>query len=752
MNEVVTIERLSIEITGRVQGVGFRPFIYCLAKELNLSGWICNDSQGVKIEVEGLKTNLTSFLDRLQKEKPHVAFIDTFKVNSCVLKKDVDFKIINSDGSKDKTAVILPDLATCNICLQEIFDPNNRRYFYPFTNCTQCGPRFTIIKQLPYDRCNTAMHSFKMCDQCNQEYNEVTCRRFHAQPNACWDCGPRVTALDKTGKVLAEQIDALFLVIKALSDGQIVALKGLGGFHLLVNARSSEAVNRLRQRKSRPDKPLALMLPTLEYIHNTCVVSPLEEQLLISQQAPIVLLQAKPNNGIANEIAFNNPYLGIMLPYTPLHHILLKELNIPLVATSGNASGEPICKDEAVALLKLKDIADLFLIHNREIAHRVDDSVIRVVNNRTSFIRRARGYSPFYIRSEDFKVPTLAVGAHLKNTFAYSWRGLMLLSQYIGDLDNVELLEVFESNIQSIKNIYDISPKIIVSDQHPDYLSTQYAKSVSKEAVNVQHHHAHIAAVMLEHELKDPVLGIAWDGSGLGEDQTIWGGEFILATRKNFIKFGSIKPFVLPGGEQAIKYPTRIAISLLSQISNDIKKDFSYLNVIKQIDNLDILLKIIYSKINTPITSSMGRLFDGVAAILGLCYQISFEGQAAMELEFIASNSDSTEIYNYQINNFMADWNLMLMDMLKDIKSQLPKKIIARKFHNTLIAIIISIAKQINMENVVLCGGCFQNKILLEGSIKALEKENFKVYWPVDVPINDSSIAVGQLAIVNARI
>lgn len=751
--------RLQLKITGIVQGVGFRPFVYKLAKALKITGWICNDLDGVYVEVQSTKEQLDVFLIRLTQDIPQVARIDACNIRKItVIANELDFIINFNKQQTTTTAMITADLATCADCLVEIFAPDNRRYLYPFTNCTQCGPRFSIVRALPYERHNTSMHSFPMCKLCAAEYHDVQCRRFHAQPNACWDCGPKIELLTPKQRCLASQQDVFFLLAEAITQGKIIAIKGLGGFHLVADARNDEVIAKLRQRKHRYNKPFAIMVGNLVKAQQLCTINKTAKELLISQQAPIVLLPISNYNKIAANIAPNNPYLGVMLPYMPLQHILLQMLDFPLVVTSGNFSGEPICTAAAEAFSKLTNIADLFVMHNREIVNRVDDSVIKVIENKKIFIRRARGYSPYYQQTIKVRQPILAVGAHNKNTIAIAQADNMLLSQHIGDLDLLEATQAFQNTIMQFATIYQGKAQNLVCDLHPEYFPTKYAVAQQSKHIMVQHHHAHIAAVMLEKQLTEQVLGIVWDGSGFGLDATIWGGEFLVATFEDFTRVAHLEPFALPGGEMAIKEPQRIAVSLLSKLTDKVIADYNHLTVIQGFKKLDLqlLLKMIKGKINTPMTSSMGRLFDGIAAILGLPGIVEFEGQAAMALEFLAETSNSTISYDFivqqnQENMLIIDWQRILQQILVDL-NKLTVNIIAKKFHNTLIDLMLVIAKKIGLTKVVLTGGCFQNKILLAGAISKLTAHNFSVYWPEEIPINDGGIAFGQLAIANAKL
>ncbi|MEB3308604.1 MAG: carbamoyltransferase HypF [Snowella sp.] len=751
-------QRLKIQITGKVQGVGFRPFIYRLAQELKLTGWVNNSAQGVLIEVEGNLFVLEQFLSRLQTENPPRSQINTLNFSYLQTIGYPDFTIQKSMGG-EKTAIILPDLSTCSDCLQEIFDPHNRRYYYPFTNCTNCGPRYSIIEALPYDRVNTSMKGFQMCPTCEQEYENPRDRRFHAQPNACPDCGPQLALWNAQGDELATGYDALLATVKAIQDGKILAIKGLGGFHLVVDATQAIAVQTLRERKHRPDKPFALMYPNLGLIKHHCQVNELEEKLLLSPEAPIVLLKRKSfvnsEINLAAKIAPNNPYLGVMLPYTPLHYLLLAELKIPIVATSANLSDEPICIDEQEALTRLRKIADLFLIHNRPIVRPLDDSIVRVMNDQETVLRRARGYAPFSLaltHQSPIEKPILAVGAHLKNTIAIAAHQQVYLSQHIGDLSNIQTYQAFQNTFQSLANLYEFQPEIIAHDAHPQYLSTQYAQSQNLPLVAVNHHYAHILACLADNQLILPVLGIAWDGTGYGLDRTIWGGEFIQVTENQWERIAYFHPFKLLGGEIAIKQPHRIALSLLAELNQDplsilpdcLKTQFT-------LQELTLLKLVLEKDLNNPVTSSVGRLFDGVAAILGLIHQVTFEGQAAMTVEFSALDIQTDDFYPFSIQkqpnhpSHIIQWQPILSAILEDIQQGVSVNCIAAKFHNSLVEIMVAIAQLVGESNVLLTGGCFQNRYLTERAIDRLKAEGFVPHWHHQIPPNDGGIALGQV-------
>ncbi|MDD8018387.1 MAG: carbamoyltransferase HypF [Bacteroidota bacterium] len=761
--------RLKVTIHGAVQGVGFRPFIYRIAGELQLPGWISNTSQGVHIEVEGSHDALQQFLSKIYSEKPPLACIQSCESTFLDPKGFTTFEIKESSEEGIKTALILPDIATCPDCLKDIFDKTNRRYLYPFTNCTNCGPRYTIIQALPYDRKNTTMHQFTMCEECEKEYHDPTNRRFHAQPNACPKCGPHVELWDPNGERIAQRHDAILQTVAAILQGKIVAVKGLGGFHLMCDAQSNEAVQLLRKRKHREEKPFALMFPTFDDVERECEVSKVEKHLLLSPESPIILLKRKsetdrthsainnPKSAIASSVAPNNPFLGVMLPYTPLHHILMSLLQSPVIATSGNISEEPICTNEQQALKKLHSIADYFLVHNRPIERYCDDSIVRTVEGRELVMRRARGYAPLPVQIPlTLESPILAVGGHLKNTVAVARGTSIFVSQHIGDLETAESFTSFKKTIDDLTSLYEITPFTIVHDAHPHYASTTYAlngqakKDALTKTISLQHHYAHIASCMAENELTGTVLGFAWDGTGYGTDGTIWGAECILADNNTFRRVGTIHSFKLPGGDVAAREPRRCAASILYELfgggcfehSVAVRESFS--------EKERTLIKDMLKKnINSPFTTSMGRLFDAVAAILGLRMKSSFEGQAAMEVEFLAFQSTTDETYPSIIteenNLFRWDWKEMFKKILADVASNVPKADIAKKFHNTLSLLIIEMAKKMNVQQVVLSGGCFQNILLLEKTISALRVNGFSPYWHQRIPTNDGGISLGQI-------
>jgi len=762
--------RIHIAIRGAVQGVGFRPFIYKLANELKLSGYVLNNSNGVFIEAEGIESTLRNFLSRIETEKPKLSVITSLENSFLDPIGYSQFEIRVSEANEDVSAIILPDIAVCDDCLNEIFDPNDRRYLYPFINCTNCGPRFSIIEALPYDRLNTSMKNFKMCDKCKSEYENPMDRRFHAQPTACPDCGPQLFLWDEKGNVISEKHPVLKQTVDLILKGKIIALKGLGGFQLIVDATDDEAVKELRKRKHREEKPFALMFPTLESIKEVCEVSEAEERVLNSSESPIVLLKKKseinnPKSEISLNVAPHNPYLGAMLPYTPLHHLLMRELNLPIVATSANLAEEPICIDEQEALKRLKGIADYYIIHNRPIVRHVDDSIVRVIMNREMVMRRARGYAPLPImvseKYDELKDKTiLAVGGHLKNTVALKKGNNIYISQHIGDLSTEESNRTFKKVIDDFKTLYNAEPDKIISDLHPEYISTKYANQLIDEVEQVQHHYAHIAACRFENQVDGDALGISWDGTGYGLDGTVWGGEFFLTNDNSYKHFAQFRKFMLPGGEKAIKEPRRSLAGILFEVAG-----VSFINEFSDLfenrfssTEIGLIANMLSKKINSPITSSAGRLFDAISSLLGICDKSNYEGQAAMMLEFAAGWNEKGS-YPFEIreeNKFqpeadeplvrIIDWQLIIISIINDLRNDIAASIISAKFHNTLSEIILAMVKKSGMKKVGLSGGCFQNAILTERTINLLRENNYQVYWHQRIPPNDGGIALGQVA------
>ena len=756
MRESPAVVRYRIRILGAVQGVGFRPFVYRLAAEMKLTGWVINASTGVIIEIQGSRLEINQFVERLKIEKPQIAIINDIKINELPPRRETGFSIEKSTDDKIKTALILPDLATCHDCLNDIFDQDNRRYLYPFTNCTNCGPRFSIIKALPYDRPNTTMSVFEMCEQCREEYENPADRRFHAQPNACPECGPVVQIWNQQGWVLAEKREALRQTVEAVNEGRIVAVKGLGGFHLLADAGNADSIDRLRNLKGREMKPFALMFPSLEAVKDICEVSALEEELLLSVAAPITLLKITKDidleNTIAGSVAPGNPYLGVMLPYTPLHHILMRNLGRPIVATSGNYSDEPICIEENEAIKRLGGIAEMFLMHNRPIARHVDDSIVRIMSGREMIMRRARGYAPLPIPVAVDLKPTLAVGAHLKNSVALALNKNVFISQHIGDLETELAYNAFTEVIGQLQGLYEKPPEYIACDYHPDYLSSEYAQTQTEKPFKVQHHTAHILSCMAEHNIDSPVLGVSWDGTGLGLDRTIWGGEFITVRGADCRRAATFKTFALPGGDKAVREPRRTAIGLLYEIFGEQIFENKKLSPVRGYsgEELQLIREMLINDLNCPRTSSVGRLFDAVSSILNLHQRISFEGQAAMELEFVLDNVNTDKYYEIPVTQDdsglrILDWTNMYRAIIADFENNIETSEISARFHNSLVEAIVKIAAFLKIKTVVLSGGCFQNKYLTERAVVRLTDEGFDPVWHRQVPPNDGGIALGQI-------
>jgi hydrogenase maturation protein HypF len=749
------LERVRIAIRGAVQGVGFRPFIFRLADEMRLRGWVINSSEGVFIEAEAEPEVLRRFLLRIEREKPSISFIQSLEHSYLDPVPYNNFEIRESSGGL-KTALILPDIATCPECLEETLDHANRRYRYPFTNCTNCGPRFSLIEALPYDRSRTSMKAFEMCPLCSREYHDPRDRRFHAQPNACPTCGPHLELWTPNGDILETRDRALRQAASAITEGQIVAVKGLGGFHLMVDARNDASVRRLRQRKRREEKPFALMFPSLAAAAECAQIDPLEKRLLCAPEAPIVLLRRTGREALAESSAPENPYLGVMMPYTPLHHLLLQEIGAPVIATSGNISDEPICTDEHEALRRLQGVADLFLVHNRPIVRHVDDSIVRVMAGRELVQRRARGFAPLPVFLQDAAPDVVAVGAHQKNSIAASVGTQVFISQHIGDLETVPAYSAFEQVLADFADLYELHPTVLACDQHPDYFSTQYArKQRDVEVMAVQHHYAHALSCMAENRIAAPVLGISWDGSGYGPDSTVWGGEFLRITPDGFERFAHLRTFRLPGGEKAVKEPRRVALSILRETYG---AEFPVGDALPTLqafssDELRLISEMLDRRIHSPKASSAGRLFDAVASIIGLRQVCRFEGQAAMELEFLTHDAATDESYPFDLArpdaSLSLDWAPMVCAIVDDFLTAIPQAVIATKFHNTLVEMMVRVSQECNEEKVALSGGCFQNRYLTERAIKRLREASFRPYWHQRVPPNDGGIALGQVAAVS---
>ncbi len=762
-------ERREIDVQGVVQGVGFRPFVFALAQRHGLSGWVRNDGDGVHVEVEGAPARLDCFLRSILDEAPPLAVIEAIKYRDVPLTGDSDFRIDLSQESKVKRALISPDVATCADCLRELFDPSNRRYRYPFINCTNCGPRFTIIRGVPYDRPKTTMAGFPMCPDCRREYDNPADRRFHAQPNACTVCGPQVQLLDSAEEKLTCD-DPVAEAANLIRDGRIVAVKGLGGYHLACAAFDSDSVAKLRQRKARADKPFALMARDMDQARSLCAeISADEEALLTSSARPIVLLKRRPKDNLPDTLAPRQKTIGVMLAYTPLHHLLMRDVDTPLVMTSGNRSDEPISYRDRDALDQLGGIADYFLVHNRPIHMRCDDSVTRVIGSSISFTRRSRGYAPLPVSySPGFERHILACGAHLKNTFCIAKERHAFVSHHIGDLDNFETLTSFESGIEHFCDLFDIKPELVAYDLHPEYLSTKYARDLEDRglpAIGIQHHHAHIASCLADNErpIDERVIGAALDGTGYGIDGAIWGGEFFEGSiADGFERRVHLEYLPLPGGEAAIREPWRAAIGQLVRIYGVEDVISLPLAAVRHAGerNIRLIARMIEHDLNTPMTSSAGRLFDIVAALVGVpgTSRVTYEGQAAIELE-LAATGINTGAYPFSIQAAnevsVISTKPLIERVASDIMAGVAQAEVSNRFHQTLVKIVIEVCDRLRQANgmsaVALSGGAFQNAILFENAFSSLRAKGFTVYCHHRVPTNDGGISLGQAVLANQR-
>ena len=723
--------RLRVALFGAVQGVGFRPFVHRLASSLGLTGWVLNSGAGLVVEAEGPAEDLDFFLKRLDSERPAAAVVMTWEVSWLDTAGYSRFEILPSDETAEKTTSILPDLATCADCRSEMLDPSDRRYLYPFTNCTHCGPRYTIILDLPYDRPHTTMKAFTLCQECRREYEDPLDRRFHAQPNACPVCGPK---LNQSVRAAAD----------AIRRGEIIALKGIGGFQLLVDARNAEAVGRLRRLKNREEKPFALMAPSIEAAREICFVSAEEEALLLSSAAPIVLLNPKLSSGIASNVAHHSQYLGVMLPYSPLHHLLMLDCPIPVIATSGNRSDEPIATDNQEAQQRLGHIANFFLMHDRPVARPCDDSVAQLVRGRQSVVRRARGYAPLPVWVPKDLPEVLAVGGHLKNTVAIAVGRQVFLSQHIGDLDTPEARRWFERAIDDLCRLYRFAPRAVACDMHPDYASTLWARNSGLPVVPVQHHHAHAAACAAENDVCGPYLAVSWDGTGFGLDGSVWGGEFFLWEGARFERVAHLRPYRLPGGEAAVREGWRVAASLLWEALGP--------EAVPNSPQKLILCKMLERGINAPLSTSVGRLFDAVSSLTGIAHENRFEGQAAMMLERLIAASRGCDAYPLPESHDVADWQPLVSAVLDDSRRGVDRGLISLRYHNALANWIVAVARRIGTPQVVLSGGVFLNRYLLERAAALLEEAGFRVFSHQRVPTGDGGIALGQAVLAGWRV
>ena len=738
--------RVSITVHGAVQGVGFRPFVYRLATDLGLRGGVRNAAEGVVIEAEGPQEELRRFLVRLREEAPGPARIRDVEAVFGAARGCEGFVVQTSESAGVRTAWIPPDLATCPECVRELFDPGNRRFRHAFVSCAQCGPRFSVIEGLPYDRPQTSMRDFPMCPECAREYANPADRRFHAQTIACPDCGPRLRACDAAGEVMAWDGEAIARAADVLRGGLVVALKGIGGFQLLADARSDVAVNLLRLAKQRVEKPFAVMVPDLAMASALCEVGPIEADVLTSSAAPIVLLHRREGQTpkIAAEVAPGVPRLGLMLPYSPMHHLLLAELGFPIVATSGNQAEEPICISEEEAFERLGKIADLFLLHDRPIVRPLDDSVVQVVLGREQVLRRARGYAPLPIEMPSAtSALVLAVGGHLKNTVALAFGRNVFLSAHVGDLVTPEAAVLFRRTLRDLADLYGITPERIACDLHPDYHSTLIAEGLERPLVRVPHHRAHVLSCMADNGLEPPVLGVAWDGTGLGEDGLIWGGEFLREDGTSARRVAHLHPFRLPGGEAAMHRPFRSAMGVLFEAMGEDGWTWGAERGLWAPD--DPLRQLVGAASPSPLTTSAGRLFDAVAALTGLRSRASYEGQAAMELEFAARGVETDEIYSYSAELPVIDWRPMVREMAGEAAAGRAVGLISAKFHKTLAEMVHDVAKSTGCPDVVLTGGCFQNGLLTELCVERLWAAGFRPAWHHRIPPNDGGLAAGQI-------
>ena len=748
------LEARRLQVNGIVQGVGFRPFVFQLAARYGLKGEVANTSAGVIIQIEGPAERLSAFEKDLSAKSPPLAHIVEIQSHPQPLQNYADFRITPSRGQAAMATLISPDVAVCDDCLREMFDPSDRRYRYPFINCTNCGPRYTIIDDIPYDRPKTSMRHFSMCPLCRAEYDDPLNRRFHAQPNACRDCGPQVSLWDDRLQPVSTP-DPVAGAAELIRRGQIVAVKGLGGYHLAVDALNAEAVARLRRRKLREEKPFAVMSPDLAAIRRYAVVEAEEEGLLRSIQRPIVLLKKAAACCLAQEVAPRNRYVGAMLPYTPLHHLLMRFGFTALVMTSGNRSEEPIAIANDDAFARLADIADAFLIHDRDIYLRSDDSVVRWAAGATRFLRRSRGYVPVPVFLKQPLPPILACGAELKNTVCLTRGGQAFVSQHIGDLENLSTYEFFQKTIGHMRRILAVRPEIIACDLHPDYLSTRWAdEQKNTPKVRVQHHHAHIVSCMAEHRLDGSVIGLSCDGTGYGPDGTVWGGEALIASARGFERVAHLDCVPMPGSAAAIREPWRMAVSYLADaFGGDLGGlDLPFMREAGA-EKVGLIREMIAKRINSPLTSSLGRLFDGAAALAGLRSRVNYEGQAAMEFE-MAARDGADSCYDYGLDG-TGPWRIppapIVRALAADVRKGAPAALISAKFHNTLVRLFSDLCERVRavygLNRVVLSGGVFQNARLLTGLSRALADGGFEVFCHRLMPTNDGGIALGQAVI-----
>jgi len=748
-------------IQGIVQGVGFRPFVFRIAHEQNLTGWVRNTPAGVEIEIQGSDAGLLSFEYALESRLPPLAQVTSHTCTDIPVGNDTSFTILPS-GTGAADIQIAPDSALCPDCLRELFDPDDRRFRYPFITCTNCGPRYSIITGIPYDRLNTTMAAFPLCPDCQREYQDPLDRRFHAQPIACHACGPQVRLLTYSGEKIAARDDAVAQAIELLKKGAILAIKGIGGYHLAVDACNHGAVQRLRERKVRDEKPFAVMAPSLEAARELAQMNRMEEQLMSSPEAPIVIVKKRPNTPLSALIAPHNGWLGLMLPYTPLHHLLMHCGFTALVMTSGNISDEPVAFEDGEALQRLAGIADYFLLHDRPIHIRCDDSVLRVFQGRPLLYRRARGYAPRGIKLPFAVQPLLAAGAELKSAICIADGDRAVLSQHIGDLQNQATLDSFSHTVTHLSGILAIKPELVACDLHPDYLSSRFAEGSGLPLTHVQHHHAHLASCMAENGLDGEVIGIIFDGTGYGSDGTIWGGEFLVGGYHGYRRAGHFRPTPMPGGDAAVREPWRMAMSYLHQALGEtaFTIDHPVARILPEKERA-IFAQMLRRGINSPLTSSCGRLFDAVAALLNVRHIVSYDGQGALELEAAAETAEEevtsypyTFIFTHE-NPLQLDFSPMFTDILDEINTGIQASAIAYRFHHTVASaatdVCLHISAAARLNRVILSGGVFQNRLLSEMIYTALTHKGLNVFTHRLVPPNDGGIALGQIAIAGRR-
>lgn len=777
--DVARVSAVEVMVRGIVQGVGFRPFVHRLALRFGLSGWARNELGGVRLRVQGGTSDLAAFLDALEKEAPPLARLDEVEVTPAVFGPFSSFQVQGSVAGADGRILVPPDTAICEICLDELFDASNRRHLHPFVTCTDCGPRFTLIREMPYDRERTSMADFKPCSQCGEEYRNPRDRRFHSETNACPNCGPKIWLEMEPGTCAAsteagrENSDAVLRSAAGLLQrGKILAIRGIGGFHLAVDATDEQAVRRLRRKKGRESKPLAVMVAEIAEARRIAVVSGHAESLLLSKERPIVLLRKRPDAPLAPSVAPGLSWVGVMLPYTPLHHLLLRSVGRPLVMTSGNRSEEPIATGNEEARRRLSQVADAFLLHDREIVSRCDDSVVRWCGGGFGvMIRRSRGYAPLPLALPfPSPIPLLAVGAHLKNTLAVAEGREVFLSQHIGDLENLETLEHFQNSLRQLRALFRLDPKRVAADLHPDYLSTRLAEELSRSwdlppPLRIQHHHAHVAAVAAEHGLEEPVVGIAYDGTGYGEDGAVWGAEILVADLRAYRRRGHLRYAALPGGEAAVRQPWRSALGYASLEEPLVHKWRPvWAGVPKQ--NFALVLAQAQAGIHSPLVSSMGRLFDGAAAVLGVRLRADYEGQAAMELESLALRHGKACRRAGEPLPFPArrthdgSWVMdpvPLLDALFEGRRR-GEEVgeLALRFHEavarTTVEVAVEVCQEEGISMVALGGGTFQNALLVRRVTRLLTRRGVRVLLPKLLPPNDGGVSFGQVAVAAARL